>query len=185
MKKFLISLGVISPPLPPGYRRLGQRAHDRQRFSRSAEPLPEPRRPLKPPLLPESSAVHAQEHSPFFIKLSPEIRQEIFREVLAPQGDELLHVAMTDKRLCGSQCIEDRKEALGWQHQCFHITGVPDGAVQGRQSWESLHLETVSGLLCSCRRLYSEAIPILYTKNFIHVRQSRTVATFPKVMRSH
>ncbi|KAL2835938.1 hypothetical protein BJY01DRAFT_252252 [Aspergillus pseudoustus] len=62
-----------------------------------------------------------------------------------------------------------------------------DGTVQREnKKWEwHRRSGSITGLLRSCRTVYSEAIGILYTKNILQVRQARTIVEFPLVMRHH
>jgi len=126
-----------------------------------------------------------QLQSLFCSKLLPEIRRQIYQEVLAPGGREL-HLANADRRLCSMRCTVDTErlpQTPGWRHECW---GVPrqDGTYKSH-----LHNappdEKLLSLLCTCRLIYSEAIDILYTENTFNVRKSRTVVELPGTILPH
>ena len=108
-----------------------------------------------------------QLQSLFCSKLLPEIRRQIYQEVLAPGGREL-HLANADRRLCSMRCTVDTErlpQTPGWRHECW---GVPrqDGTYKSH-----LHNappdEKLLSLLCTCRLMYVPSIPRFIGPNLI------------------
>lgn len=139
-----------------------QRRHDRRdgrRAPTGSKPaaLRTRRRALTLPLLDRRSGrkrcPNAQSGSPLFSKLPFELREQIWKECV---GGEMLHIYWSDRHTHGlvRQTPEDPRWSI--DHSCW----------RSRQH-EQRFLETrgLIALLLTCRRVYSEAIGVLYSDN--------------------
>ncbi|KAL2841303.1 hypothetical protein BJX68DRAFT_245629 [Aspergillus pseudodeflectus] len=164
--------------VPPGWSWRSEPPEPLPRYRRSLSAPPSGLRAVYPGLKP-------QKKSRLFTQLAPEIRLRIYEEVLAPEGNEVLHLASTHRRVFGIRCSNtDKRNIRGWQHACWpNMIAYQDGTVQREPKQGGRLPGTITGLLRSCRQVYSEAIGLLYTKNILQVRQARTLGEFPLVMR--
>lgn len=123
----------------------------RHQRSDSPEPLPARRRALTL-LLGSLDTASSQQLSLFFTKLPPDVRYLIYQHVLRASGRAYLHVASTHRRVCSFPCYESR-DLHGWQYICWW-NAATDGTTMPRAPINGLREDVVSGLLCSCRRVY-------------------------------
>ncbi|GAQ11871.1 hypothetical protein ALT_9192 [Aspergillus lentulus] len=144
------------------------------------------RRSLTLPLRPQHGDVQQRSYdqlqSLFFRKLAPEIRCMIYRDILVPS--KALHVWRTHRRLCSMPCRNLNRQA-DMQSDIHSSCGPPladDGTVLRRLPGESPHQNQILPLLCSCRRVYTEAIDLLYEANRFHFDSPLTVRALPLCM---
>lgn len=137
----------------------------------SPEPLPRILPTVRPrsltcPSVPSTSdlqqeAMSTQTQSLMLQKLPLEIRREIYHHVL---GGETLHVVRLASRLGNVKCREIEQSAP-WRHRCW---GIP---VKDSDVYWGPYDDTVEEqggflpLLQTCRKVYIEAVEILYSKN--------------------
>jgi hypothetical protein len=134
------------------------------------DPLPRRKRALtaRSPL--------SQDQSAFFTKLPPEIRHQIYREILAPADRPELHVASGDGRLLSQRCRFNCESPVpSWHHlKCWGSTWNRDATMPRISDWskpaekgkpwprryykpqfESCYPRPVRvAILQSCRRMY-------------------------------
>jgi hypothetical protein len=96
-----------------------------------------------------------QLQSLFCSKLVPEIRRQIYQEVLAP-GDQELHLANADRRLCSMRCVDT--QTPGWRHTCWGVHRQ-DGTYKSHLRNDAPPDEKLLSLLCTCRLMYVPSIP--------------------------
>ncbi|KAL2867825.1 uncharacterized protein BJX67DRAFT_77778 [Aspergillus lucknowensis] len=135
----------------------------RRSLSLSSE---QPRASKKPP------RTFTQLQSSFF-KLPAELRQLVYREILASPVP--IHVRRTHRRLCSMPC----KGA----HHSHGNCGQPlseDGTVTRRLPGEAPRQDKRLPLLRSCRRVYTEAVELLYTANTLHFDDLQTIQCLPR-----
>lgn len=153
-----------------GTRPTPERLERRRRAERSdsPKPLPARRRALTLPL--ESLyADSSQQQSLFFTKLPPDVRYLIYQHVLRAPDHAYLHVASTHQRVCSFPCQERYREIHGWQHWCWWRPaddGTIIAPIEGRCK------DVVSGLLCSCKKMYDCCLSICLKKKLLYVDQS-------------
>ncbi|KAL4940126.1 hypothetical protein BDV06DRAFT_224368 [Aspergillus oleicola] len=129
-----------------------------------------------------------QQQSRFF-KLPIELRDMIYREVL--ESPFKLHVWRTHKRLCSVRCEYGPSYPWGLDityrySVCCRPLLARDGSVQRRrEGTDGPRQDQLLPLLCSCRRIYSESIALLYTRNKFVFDDNRTFKLFPTVIPSH
>ncbi|KAJ5886226.1 uncharacterized protein N7473_008900 [Penicillium subrubescens] len=122
-----------------------------------------------------------QQQSAFFAKLPQEIRYLIYREVLAPAHHPELHVASAHQRLLSRRCFNEDPDVPGRRHSCWggrykqDGTTAPNPNLGGYQPEDDSPYPIRLGLLRSCRQAYSESIDLLYSRNILSFRQTRTV----------
>ncbi|KAF7183933.1 hypothetical protein CNMCM7691_004423 [Aspergillus felis] len=118
---------------------------------------------------------HDQLQSLFFTKLAPEIRRMIYREILVPSS--ALHVRRTHRRLCSMPCrnLNPQADMQSDIHSSCYPPWADDGTVARRLPGESPHQDQILPLLCSCRRVYTEAIGLLYEENKFHFDSPLTI----------
>ncbi|GFF48796.1 putative ankyrin repeat protein RF_0381 [Aspergillus udagawae] len=144
------------------------------------------RRSLTLPLRPQEEDVQRRSHdqlqSLFFTKLAPEIRYIIYREVLVPSN--ALHVRRTHRRLCSMPCrsLNPRADMQNDIHSSCQPPWADDGTVARRLPGETPQQDQILSLLCSCRRVYTEAIGLLYEANSFHFDSPLTVEALPLCM---
>ncbi|KAL4951053.1 hypothetical protein BDW69DRAFT_201668 [Aspergillus filifer] len=163
-----------------------------QRPSRAPVALPRRRRALSIPLpRPRSSKevgsqrTFSQRNSRFF-RLPAELRDVIYRDILELSAH--FHVWRTHKRLCSISCMQDscflaQDPACGRFVYCRPPL-AQDGSAQ-RVGVGKERRERILPLLTSCRRVYTESIYLLYTKNKFIFDDNRTLQLFPTVVPSH
>ncbi|GIK07300.1 hypothetical protein Aspvir_002962 [Aspergillus viridinutans] len=144
------------------------------------------RRSLTLPLRPQQEDVQQRSHdqlqSLFFTNLAPEIRCMIYREILVPSN--ALHVRRTHRRLCSMPCrnVNPQADMQSDIHSSCYPPWADDGTVARRLPGESPHQDQILPLLCSCRRVYTEAISLLYEANKFHFDSTLTVQALPLCM---
>ncbi|KAF7128676.1 hypothetical protein CNMCM5793_003527 [Aspergillus hiratsukae] len=146
------------------------------------------RRSLTLPLRPQQEDVqqgsHDQLQSLFFSKLAPEIRCVIYREILVALN--ALHVRRTHRRLCSMPCRNlNRQGDVHYTRKSCAQPLADDGTVLRRLPGEHPHQNHILPLLCSCRRVYTEAIDLLYEGNRFHFDSPLTVQALPLCMVPH
>ncbi|RHZ46212.1 uncharacterized protein CDV56_100655 [Aspergillus thermomutatus] len=144
------------------------------------------RRSLSLPLRPQQENVqnrsHDQVQSLFFTRLVPEIRCMIYREILV--ASNAVHIRRTHRRLCSMPCrnLDRQGDTQSDTHRsCVHPL-ADDGTVLRRLPGEEPHQDQILPLLCSCRRVYTEAIGLLYKANRFHFDNPLTVQALPLCM---
>ncbi|KAF2444645.1 hypothetical protein P171DRAFT_431447 [Karstenula rhodostoma CBS 690.94] len=133
-----------------------------------------------------------QVQSPLFGKLSAELRIPIYAAVLG-DPERFLHICLNKKdkknkkrrRLAHWRCTNLESPHPTWQHSCFGEERVlsPSG------TFVTIHHRAVTttedqllALLLSCRRIYSEALVILYEQNVFHFRGPITLPAFKQAI---
>ncbi|KAL4967616.1 uncharacterized protein BDV14DRAFT_20225 [Aspergillus stella-maris] len=171
-------------------RNISKRRHERP--TRAPVALPRRRRALSIPLpTPRSykevrgQRTFSQRNSLFF-RLPTELRDIMYRDFL--EFPVHFHVWRTHKRLCSISCTHgycfvDQKPACGTFVSCRPPL-AQDGSGQ-RVSVGRKARERFLPLLTSCRRIYSEIIYLLYTKNNLIFDDNHTIQLFPTVVPSH
>ncbi|RHZ70279.1 hypothetical protein CDV55_100459 [Aspergillus turcosus] len=161
----------------------------RSRRGRPPVALSRSRRSLTLPLRPQQEHVQQRSHdqlqSLFFTKLAPEIRCMIYRGILVPS--HALHVRRTHRRLCCMPCINLKRETSVTHHShgsCYQPC-ADDGTVLRRLPGETPRQNQILPLLCSCRRVYTEAIGLLYKANTFDFDDPLTVQALPLCMVPH
>jgi hypothetical protein len=105
------------------------------------------RRPLTPPL-PETERSRSssnQLQSPFFAKLPLEIREQIYRYVVAPPDSRRFHVSFAGGRFWGRRCLKD-----GLVHtRCWAPPKITQSPSHGGSPGSE-----ICDLLCSCRFMW-------------------------------
>ncbi|KAH7317921.1 hypothetical protein BKA65DRAFT_557333 [Rhexocercosporidium sp. MPI-PUGE-AT-0058] len=133
---------------------------------------------------------HEQVQSPFLAKLPIEIREMIYEEILGGGDRRLVHILRKDRRLGHWRCrLQDGEEVCDQQDR---------RCVEGWLSYKSkvwhldrnglLDLVTDGGLLpllMTCRAIYSEAVPILYSKNVFHFYDPGDIRHFARTILPH
>ncbi|KAL5041036.1 hypothetical protein BDW71DRAFT_19575 [Aspergillus fruticulosus] len=158
-----------------------------ERRARAPTPLPRRRHSLSESATTsgKQNRAHNQTQSIFF-KLPPELRNIVYEEVLVSSAP--LHVWRTHRRLCSRICKAERKTAWESLASKLHDKCLPpmasDGSVQRRSDDddEPPRKDRFLPLLSSCRRLYSESISLLYSKNKLLIDDHRTLLTLPSVI---
>lgn len=120
-----------------------------------------------------------QSQSLLFGRLAKEIRQQIWTEVL---GGHLLHIARAPKRLLAIECSEVRnsKPTVG-RHGCWGIPSRPrelgytPGFYHSPMYQHPAKPANLLPLLQTCRRVYLEAISIIYTDNVFDINHIDTL----------
>lgn len=134
------------------------------------DPLPRRKRALTAP------SPLSQDQSAFFSRLPPEIRHQIYRELLAPADRPELHVASGDGRLLSQRCRFNYESPLpSWNHlECWGSTWNHDGTMprisdrsvprkKGKERFTEYHTPQFEScyprpirvaILQSCRRMY-------------------------------
>lgn len=155
-------------------RRL-PRSRPRSLTSPSLTPPSKLWNPFKKPI----QQTAAQTQSTLFVRLSPELRHLIWRQVL---GGHLLHIVRVRKRLLAISCTED-VDPDHWtkRHGCWGLTsgtltlGTTPGWYMYSHSYHPSKPAALLLLLQACRRIYAEAITILYTENVFDLNHLDTV----------
>ncbi|KAL2863227.1 uncharacterized protein BJX67DRAFT_264321 [Aspergillus lucknowensis] len=84
--------------------------------------LPKHHRSLSPPSCGNKSifpGLKLRQNSRLFNQLNPDIRLLMYEEVLAPEGNQVVHITSTHKRLFGIRCTDSvERNVSGWQHAC-------------------------------------------------------------------
>lgn len=110
--------------------------------------------------------------------LPSEIRLQIWFEFL---GGRLLHIARAPKKLLAVECVEEWDPELdtGW-HWCWGSTydpltlGKTPGFYVCPKSPHSAEPANLLPLLQTCRKIYREAIPVLYQSNIFDINHVDT-----------
>ncbi|KAL4932426.1 uncharacterized protein BDV17DRAFT_196203 [Aspergillus undulatus] len=138
------------------------------------KPTDIPRRPLTPPLEGDKDAniqiMHLQFQSAFFHKLPPEIRDLIYIYILKFEAPLLLE--NRGARLASSRADYDDLRAYVPDVLEAELKKAFDSRLQDLQY-------SISGLLTSCRRIYSESIHIVYEYNILRLRSPSTLDLLP------
>ncbi|MCJ1479384.1 hypothetical protein MMC13_008069 [Lambiella insularis] len=104
-----------------------------------------------------------QRLSPLF-RLPPEIRSMIYRDVL---GGNDFHLAGTWKRLGYVKCREENKKEF-WHHECYQprlYKGYCNTPMKHATLPQKSPDQQLLPLLKTCRRIYTEAVGVLYSQN--------------------
>ena len=154
----------------------------------SPAPLPIRKRTLTSPLpTPEKSLLHVrrkqrtvdQLQSTFFASLPLEIRETIYEYALTAMHTHIFR--RTDCRLGHWQCHSRHRKlhdpAPG--HLCYFDCKSSSGAFIPEKMSEG-NIGNILPLLRTCRRVYSEAIHILYRKNTFCFQDKTTIEYFSK-----
>lgn len=135
----------------------------RRRASDRPGPLPAIREralTLPSPLAQKEARTSDLQQSAFLVKLPPEIRYLIYREVLAPADNPELHIASADRRLLSRRCFNGNSDLPGLAHPCWGHCFKKDGTTAQNPSMGRYEPEANSpypirmGLLRSCRQMY-------------------------------
>lgn len=153
-------------PFQPDPWKGNWRRRRRSRKGSSTRPNPLPahrKRPLTPDAVNgwRKKSAKTQDKCLLFSRLPIEIRQLIYREVLASSEGQELHVCSSHKRLLSHRCHVYDPYVRGWRHDCWGSTAMDgttinwmeDGLGPEQQGMQ-FNYSTVIGLLCSCRRMY-------------------------------
>ncbi|KAL2810304.1 hypothetical protein BJX63DRAFT_320849 [Aspergillus granulosus] len=157
--------------------------------------LPPPLKPRKRRLtlpLPDEAqrkqATFLQHQSPFFLKLPAEVRRLVYLDIMVlPERAELC-VSHADRRLYSfpaEERDEENPDLLGYPHSAWVALNCAGDVVsesiprmensRPRKGTEKSCKFRVLGLLTSCRRIYSEAIELLYQDTIFNVRSPNTM----------
>ncbi|KAL4863343.1 hypothetical protein BDV12DRAFT_202186 [Aspergillus spectabilis] len=141
-------------------------------------PLPRSRRSLsisssQPTEAGYPSQPNAQTQSSFLVKLPPELRQIIYRHMLV--NPTPMHVWRTHRRLCSTPCSYDRDG----HYRCTPPL-ARDRTAARRLPGEAPRRDRCLPLLCSCRTIYSEAIPLLYQANTLIFNDLLAIQSLPR-----
>ncbi|KAL2864382.1 uncharacterized protein BJX67DRAFT_224099 [Aspergillus lucknowensis] len=145
-----------------------------------------------------AQATYLQHQSLLFVKLPAEIRQQIYQHALVlPAGAELV-VSHSDGRLysfSSAEREEENPDLLGYRHSAWvglNFNGdVPMHRIPHKQGSRSEAPKgqprkfRVLGMLSSCRRVYSEAIDILYQQTTFNIRSSFTMQSLQATTLQH
>ncbi|KAL2864129.1 uncharacterized protein BJX67DRAFT_362108 [Aspergillus lucknowensis] len=166
--------------------------------------LPPRKRALTPPLPPQAASsswlwfrkpkpqeTYDQSQSSFLTKLPYEIRQIIYRELLAPPGSRL-HISTHYKKrtnyLASVCCYESRNNLLPWNHRCW----VRKRDAKGNKKYPDFSPHRKRGrvrvylsILRCCRTVYAESITLLYTVTTFSVRSDSAICDLARVIRPH
>lgn len=121
--------------------------NNREEIERQANSAPRALPPTRPRALSRLAAAD-QLQSLFFGRLSAELRNIIYEEVLAGHRD--LHLANMHQRLGCIRCFQHDDGVPGWKHDCWgwcYLDGTHRGPLPGQPSGSSL-----LPLLLACRR---------------------------------
>ncbi|KAL2815265.1 hypothetical protein BDW59DRAFT_166856 [Aspergillus cavernicola] len=139
-----------------------------KRAGRSPLPLPRSRQSLT--RVDATTSYYSQSQSPLF-QLVPELRQVIYQDiVVAPSA---LHVRRAHRRLCSTPCE-------GGHHDHCRQPLAQDGTVLRRLPSERPRWDKFLPLLRSCRRVYSEAIHLLYESNTFIFDDLQAIRSLPR-----
>ncbi|KAH7413562.1 hypothetical protein DE146DRAFT_239 [Phaeosphaeria sp. MPI-PUGE-AT-0046c] len=132
------------------------------------------------------SSPHAQDQSILFRLLSADIRMLIHEEALSDMG-HLLHivpyVGKRKRKVMGHwHCTDQKSEFPLWQHSCFGLWLEDD--TRHRRLEPRSNSNLMSWLL-ACRRIYLEAIDVLYTVNELNFRGASGVLLFRSQLPEH
>ncbi|KAJ0422009.1 hypothetical protein BJY00DRAFT_94417 [Aspergillus carlsbadensis] len=137
---------------------------------------------------------NAQSNSPLFTLLPRELRDIIYTELLAPRHATLhiisdQHGPRSESRLVTIPCYERRTDIPAWDHRCWvsrreaerkHEIPKGNGVVKlGKHRGRGV-VRIQLEVLRVCRRVYTEALPILYEKNTFALRSSSTISALPQ-----
>ncbi|KAJ0416981.1 hypothetical protein BJY00DRAFT_316392 [Aspergillus carlsbadensis] len=150
---------------------------------------------------------YLQHQSPLFLTLPPEIRRMVYLEVIALPGRGELCISHAERRLYGfpaGERDEENPDLLGYPHSAWvglSSTGyiAPETIPTLRDRRPPLGSEgldeeksprrpgrfRVMGLLTSCRRIYTEAIDLLYTKTPLNIRCASTLLSLQSTTLPH
>ncbi|KAF2835651.1 hypothetical protein M501DRAFT_997793 [Patellaria atrata CBS 101060] len=144
--------------------------------------LPIRRKNVRQPAIVQTTLDQLQ--SPLFNTLPAEIRVLIYQYAI---GNQTLHITHLNKRLGHIVCMNtsSQKQFGVRRHFCWgyeteskeFINGDPElfSNTMGEGFTTPSSTGSLLSLLKSCRRVYSEAISILYTRNIFAVKHIRTV----------
>lgn len=129
---------------------------------RALTPPPSPRTALESP-----PTTFAQLQSPLFSNLPLEIRRLIYHHALVSRST---HIVRLGPRLGHIRCRLSRN-ARPWDHRCWGITVNGSDLYHGPHDGFPTEEETEENkpgllpLVMACRRIYTEAMPVLYGDN--------------------
>ncbi|KAL2863740.1 uncharacterized protein BJX67DRAFT_384434 [Aspergillus lucknowensis] len=167
--------------------------------------LPHRKRALTPPLPPQAASsswlrfrkpkpqeTYDQSQSSFLMKLPFEIRQIIYRELLAPPGSRL-HISTRYKKrtnyLTSVCCYEHRDDLLPWNHRCWVRKRNAEGKNKKYpvffQHTKRGRVRVYLSILRCCRTVYAESITLLYTATTFSVRSDSAICDLARVIRPH
>ncbi|RJE27153.1 hypothetical protein PHISCL_00506 [Aspergillus sclerotialis] len=144
---------------------------------RDDRPPPRRRRPLTPPLLPLKDTTPiapeaaSQSQSPFF-RLPLELREIIYKQVL---GDSNIHIK-NGKSLRHLRCKCTSCPGIGYYFYYGSTWKKPWECDGTKYDYDGDRLPV--SLLRSCRRVYTEAIDLLYSSNIFSFRDANTLQRF-------
>lgn len=111
---------------------------------------------------PAAAPTSAQLRSPLFNLLPLEIRRLVYRHALAPG---LTHIVRLGHRLGHVRC-RDAQHARPWPHRCWGVTVTGSDLYHGPRDDVTRDGDgdgrDLLALVTVCRRVYAEAIPVLY-----------------------
>ncbi|KAL3462108.1 hypothetical protein BJX64DRAFT_148320 [Aspergillus heterothallicus] len=155
--------------------------------------LPPPLKPRKRRLtLPISDeaqkkqATFLQHQSQLFLKMPAEVRRMVYLDVIALPGPGGLCVSHADRRMYSFPAVErdeENPDLLSYPHSAWialNYAGdvVPETIPRLENSRPPISEKSrkyrVLGLLSSCRRVYSEAIDLLYQETNFNIRSPNT-----------
>lgn len=151
---------------------------EKRRKANAPVPLPLLRRRLTLPLPPDDSPgkerqrarqTKNQDQSILFARLPLELRIIVYEFAL---GGGMLHVVQKRKRLAHFECREADPSSSHHHYNCRVAVGA-NGLYRGRKAGLGLDRSNAdkTALLRTCRRVYSESIDILYSKNTFNFRR--------------
>ncbi|PVH95901.1 hypothetical protein DM02DRAFT_632443 [Periconia macrospinosa] len=125
-----------------------------------------------------------QLQSPLFGKLSIELRISIYSDVLGDL-ERFLHICLNKKkkgrRVAHWRCTDTESPFPTWQHNCFRdLPFLKSGTYHNFPPGFTTTNDLLTALLLSCRRIYSEALAILYERNIFHFRGGITLPAFKR-----
>ena len=116
----------------------------------------------------EIPQTYSQSQSLFFSRLPPEIRQQIYLHTL---GEKTIHLVPKHSRLDHVLCTESYYPNLS-SHACWIIrsTSASIGVayILREKNWSGAG-DGLLNLLQTCRKIYSEAVHVLYARNTFDV----------------
>ncbi|KAJ4413010.1 hypothetical protein N0V82_008598 [Gnomoniopsis sp. IMI 355080] len=118
-----------------------------------------------------------QLQSPLIARLPPEIRYLIWNEAI---GSRVLHIVRKRRRLLAMECVESFSPDLETTvHTCWGLSttmGRRDGFYLGSRSRYPTRPANLLPLLQTCRRIYREAVTVLYENNVFDINHVDTLA---------
>ncbi|KAJ5172064.1 hypothetical protein N7492_004657 [Penicillium capsulatum] len=128
----------------------------------------------------------AQGQSLFFVVLPREVRDEIYFHALGGRTIHFFRTSPVESRLWSCSCQAPRalRHEMFYQDESLRCRGNSDTLDSHDPKYGDGNEGPQLSLLITCRRVYSEAVNILYAQNIMHVRQTALAFQTPAVLQA-